>query len=759
MVGALVSSRVVALFIAFLMGLLACFATGLSLYGYYASASDTLNNAAKQADALAKTLSTQFQTAQSLIDSRLPDLESNPAEANAWLEALHQAVAEQQDVSVLSFGLAFEPYAYAPEQRLYAPMYLRAQAESGQGALKQWFGTAEDKFRGLAAVPHVSADDRTTGIANTRYNLVPLHEVVDYTLPYKPEDPSAYDSSWYQLGLSAPQDKGLWQQPYFGEILQSMLSEYSRPFFGVHPVTGQRQKLGMVYIDLSLEDVRETVQNLDLPPGAYGVLLSDEARVVSHPIRGWLGNPLSETLAMRQPTLAQQIIDQVRQGDSFSVAFKDPISGQAFTAVHRSVPNNRWSFGLTLAKESLYNFTQHQRLLLLIGGFALGAMVLAITVAKAIKASDLLGEGWRISNIAVVWTLTLSFLALGLFVQMEETGDYLKLLNPTDLRVLTKGASGQGGDEPIQIPTGISLEEIKFSRHDEITLSGLIWQVVEPTVADDVLGLVFSGSQLDKTRTEKVFEYARKGEKVHGWRFTTTLRHTSNVGRYPFDKSLIRLALAPIDRQANVILIPDFKAYDLMVPNALPGIDPGLRLKYWNVRSSFFAKADVYSFGLGAAGLQKLSLSDNQLNNTLVFNVALSRKWLSPIVAYVLPIFIGSIMIFIVLMIPNDRSSGVVFSTLSYGSTIYFVISIFHVGLRNSEGIDGLTYLESYYIIMHAMVMLVSLNGFLLMLNKGPSWLFYRDNAVPRMLYWPTITFGLLLMTALYFVVPGFLSN
>lgn len=788
MFNAFQSSRKLVLGLALVMGAVACWTLGLSIYGYYSEAAETIGRTERQAERFAQKLSAQFQRAQSLLDTRLPELSANPTTAPSWLSELHEAILTESGISILSFGVAFEPYAFSRDQRLYAPMFLRQTAitdervsaevaegthspgspnnfphfEFAQFRLGQ-FGTVNNPDRGRYDAPaflnpnRPSSQERATPASErgSPYRLVHLHDVVDYTLAHNPADPDSYDSSWYQLGLSAPADRGQWQQPYYGEILKSMLSEYSRPFYGIHPVSGKRQKLGMVYLDLSLADVRDTVQNLALPPGAYGVLLSDEARVVSHPIRSWLGQPLSETMARRQPKLAKDITAKVARGESFRVTFDDPISGQAFTAVHRSIPDNYWSFGLTLSNSNLYRFAQKQRLLLFAAGFALGVMILSLIVARALKKDDLLVKGWRISYAAVVWALVLSCLALGLFVQTEDNRQFTKLLNPTDLRNIAQ--TGEQGAPLLSIPTGILIEDIKFSRHDEITLSGLVWQVADRDLKEGLLGVEFSGSQLDKARTEKVFETVRKGNTVHGWRFTTTQRYRSNVGQYPFDQSLIRLELAPLDRHARVRFIPDFNAYDLMVPTVLPGVDAELRLKYWHLRESYFSKREQGELMLGASGHQGVSLSDHAFNNVLLFNISLGRKWLSPIVAYVLPIFIGSIMIFIVLMIPSDRSSGVVFSTLSYGSTIYFVISIFHVGLRNTEGIDGLTYLESYYIIMHAMVMLVSLNGFLLMLNKGPSWIFYRDNAVPRMLYWPFITFSLLLMTVLYFVLPAFM--
>ncbi|MEJ2670335.1 MAG: hypothetical protein P8077_08880, partial [Gammaproteobacteria bacterium] len=131
------------------------------------------------------------------------------------------------------------------------------------------------------------------------------------------------------------------------------------------------------------------------------------------------------------------------------------------------------------------------------------------------------------------------------------------------------------------------------------------------------------------------------------------------MGRYPFDERLIQLKLIPDTNDYKVILTPAFYDYDLLVPSALPGIHEKLRMKYWNLEESYFSYSNH-----SMDDVSRLTTALNAMK-PLLFNVKITRRSLSPIVAYVLPIFIGSLMIFIVLMIPNDRSSGLVFSTLS----------------------------------------------------------------------------------------------
>lgn len=704
---------------------IACLST--FIFDYYKKADDTISEAHRQSKVLTHELDQMFKLAQSLIDNELATLEARPDQVISWLKKLESAIASEPNLSILTFGVAFEPYAYSKDKRLFAPMFERQSNDPN----------------------------------SRRYQMVALEQLIDYTKPYNPEDENSYNSSWYQAGLmdgtsdTIGKTSGRWHPPYYGEILKTLLSEYSRPFYGIHPISGQREKLGVVYLDLSLKDVRQAVQALEFQAGAYGTLLTNQGYIVSHPIRDWLGQPLLQTFGKKNEATAKTILQNVANGDSFVVEFKDPRSAQTYIALHQIIPTNSWSFAFTLPKSSLYKVSLTHRLLIISAFIALGLAL--IGAIRLLTRTFLIQEstGWKLSYFGFFWCVLLSTLTLWLFYNTNDQERYLRLLNSTDLPLPSDVAGTElTNSELHRLPTGIFLKEIKFVGADEANLSGLIWQRAITGTPEHHLGIDFVNGRINQTELKKIFTKSTPEGIIYGWRFATTVRQNSQISRYPFDKRTVRLQLAPAqslsadDANQNTILVPDFSAYNLMAPSALPGIDPDLSLKYWAITESFFSHDSE-----SKNHFSQLTENDND-SPLLIFNVKLNRKSVSPIVAYVLPIFIGSIMIFIVLMIPNDRSTGLVFSTLGYGGTIYFVISIFHVGLRNSEQIDGLSYLESYYIIMHAMIMLVSLNGFLQMINRGPAWIFNKNNMVPKMLYWPIIGASLFVMTLIYFLLP-----
>ena len=705
-------------FISFVLFLLASTICGID---YFLSAHNTIKDTTEKSKQLVAHIDAMFLLAEQLIDERLEALEANPQQSMEWLKALKSAIKTDGTLAVYTFGIAFEPYAYTSEQRLFAPMYVR-QTQLSEMGLTQ---------------------------LEESYHLVQLDKAVDYTLKYNPQNPSTYDSRWYHQGLAAEglKGRGVWQPPYYGQVIKTTLSEYSRPFYGIHPVSGKREKLGVVYLDLALEDLRNVIKKLDFETSTYGSVITNEGLIVSHPIRSWLAKSLQETIGKHNPSTATRMLAKIKQGLSFKTEFNDGHSGQNYISLYEPISTNHWSFGLTIPKALLYPFTLKHKLYILVALAALGFTFMAMIAVRHQSPQFNNSTGWKLSNLACYWSLLMTITTLSLFYSMDNKQSLDILFNPTALDPLVEKSKI---DHTYLIPTGVLIQDIKFLGTDEVSVSGTVWQNIPNTLPESAIGVSFSDTRPNNLTMEKSFQKKKNNfTTLHGWRFTTQLRHEGHVGRYPFDERLIQLKLVPEKSDQNVILTPAFYDYDLLTPTELPGIDGTLKMKYWHFKESYFSYSNH-----SMDNVSQLAVVMNS-EKPLLFNVKIARNSLSPIVAYVLPIFIGSLMIFIVLMIPHDRSPGLVFSTLSYGGTIYFVISIFHVGLRNAEGIDGLSYLESYYIIMHAMVMLVSLNGFLLMMNKGPKWIHTRDNAIPKMIYWPILGVSMFLISILYFIVPA----
>ncbi|MFN7556425.1 hypothetical protein, partial [Microcystis sp.] len=63
----------------------------------------------------------------------------------------------------------------------------------------------------------------------------------------------------------------------------------------------------------------------------------------------------------------------------------------------------------------------------------------------------------------------------------------------------------------------------------------------------------------------------------------------------------------------------------------------------------------------------------------------------------------------------------------------------------------GIIYFDYFYFILYIMILLVAINAILFASNIKLDWIHYKNNLIPKLLYWPTNLALLLLVTMLVF--------
>lgn len=697
-------------------------------YQHQEHAEQQINEAAIKTATLVHQLESEFLSpAQQLVQQMQAQIrhESDDLEN---LKALVQSKRFQ--LKPASFGIAYLPHAYDETIRLKAPFYRRDAAN--------------------------------------QYTRENIESVYDYSRP--PKTGENYDSRWFTEGI---RNDGGWQEPYFGRIMQGWLAQYSLPIYRANPDTGEQEKVGLVFADFVLDEVRDMVRRITLDSLAYGYLVSPQGIVVSHPDRHLLGQSIAAVYDQQlklqstsdtpqtsgvQPNASQpdsarhnkRIFEQVDAGDNFVEEFYDEATGQTSVVVHRQVPQSGWSFGIVMPKESVYSLASSSKHIIVL---ALAALALAVIGAITLfRFNDLHDDRlpWIISSLFSVFAVVLAIFALNLFWdQSDNPSPKLFSLSET---IAARGAPAETTD---LIPTGILVNSIEFPEPETAAVGGIIWQKFALTdeqrrqnlaPKDTPAGIIWPDAKLGSEEMVLLRDYEADNMQVKAWRFRIEVPLDRNITKFPFDMSEIQLRMRSMP-DTKAVLVPDFEAYNLLIPELKPGVDQAIDLIYWDILASFFSVDS--SRDMKYSGTQ---ITDLNKDSEIVFRVQMARQSHVILVSYFLPIFIGSIMMFVVLMIPSDKSLSAVFSILGYGGTIFFVISIFHVNLRNSEGIDSFTYLESYYIMQHILVMVISLNGFFLMRGASPRWIHYRNNLLPKVLYWPSLSLFFACSTAAYFL-------
>jgi hypothetical protein len=194
------------------------------------------------------------------------------------------------------------------------------------------------------------------------------------------------------------------------------------------------------------------------------------------------------------------------------------------------------------------------------------------------------------------------------------------------------------------------------------------------------------------------------------------------------------------DFDKHVILIPDLDSYRLINPTALPGLVEDLILPGWTVEGTYFDyKVKIYNTDFGIS-----DFTSREDFPELHYNITLKRNILTPFISNFIPIIVVAIMLFQVMVSATKietRNTNIgfnAFGVLESAGAFFFVIMLAHIELRGSLNSEEITYIEYFYFIVYMMLLMVSINSMLFTRTNDFQFLEYRDNLIPKLMYWPT---------------------
>jgi hypothetical protein len=309
--------------------------------------------------------------------------------------------------------------------------------------------------------------------------------------------------------------------------------------------------------------------------------------------------------------------------------------------------------------------------------------------------------------------------------------------------------------KPIRVPTGIQITAVSFPDPTSATVNGLVWQRYPAILpADSARGFWLPQLNSDQFFLQEVQRATQGQEETVVWSFGAVLKQNFDPAWFPFDGRRISIRIMPAELNRNVVLVPDLHSYKLLNPLSLPGVSKDVRISNWTLRSSYFS----YQTTPLDATLGLPSLAERTNTPILSFNVETQRVFIGPFVAYLLPGIVGAAITFAFLM--SDREVGDsqdLVAALSYAAALFFVIVLGvivlgHTALRESIAAVRITYLEYLYVLLYALLLLVVVDAFLVVRRPGAVLIQYRNNLIPKVLYWPAAAVVLLLATLGTFV-------
>lgn len=319
---------------------------------------------------------------------------------------------------------------------------------------------------------------------------------------------------------------------------------------------------------------------------------------------------------------------------------------------------------------------------------------------------------------------------------------------------------GENEQVPVTIPTGIFIQSTEFSSANDVTVTGFIWQKykhdlppwLQRDAEDTDPGFILPEAE----QVEIEFRYRRPIADgwVYGWYFSAVLRQEFDYTKYPFDQENAWVRIWHSDIGRGVILIPDFMSYDTLVPEAKPGLEiQDFVLEGWTVAATYFSfRHNNYMTNFGIDSFER-----QRTIPELYFNIAMKRQFLNAFIMNFITITVVAFLLFSVLYtirtdkVKTDLLGFNVSAVLGFCAALFFVVILAHTSLRETLSAQSLVYLEYYFFVMYAAFLGVSVNAIVTASDIRHPLLRFGDNLAARLLYWPLLSFSLLVVTLVIF--------
>jgi len=648
-------------------------------------------------------LSNVSKTARAFADSL-----SHRHFTKAELEARLQEVAATQPY-ILGVTAAYLPYEYDPKQRLYAPFYSKKE-------------------------------DR----------ILQTGDLYDYT------DRTRWN---YSAWVFNPIEKDIfWAEPGYGPAAKAVVTEYGIPFYDPK---NPAKKIGVVDITFSLQGFNKLLNTLKLGKTGYAILVSNEGHVLSHPREDYLFalKSMNEVSEETDDANYKQAVKKLQNKETGYVEYLNPLLNRASIVFYRPIPSTKWAIAINIIKDEIepdFEFSYKREIIL-------SLLILVAIISGSILFFKLYKEErlWIIAaEITILLIIEIGFIWVK--HQQQPLFDYASNeIVISDINAINTFINQTNGeteklheDEPIYIPTGLYVRNIEFKDGRLIGLNGTIWQKLDTILHKNIEpGVAFPDLSTDAEafNMEVAYDRIEDNHRIIGWNFRLNILNKVDYKLYPFDRKDLKINLRHHTVGKNIFLVPDADAYESLIPSTDPGINKAVPLVGWDFLGSYFSYE--YKNLNTNFGLQHYQRQRNLPE--LSFNIILSRKIIGALIAHILPLLIIQLMLFGVIIIFSKTEVEIsgynTFGVINSCAAFFFVIVISHIDLRNTLEIEMVTYLEYIYFIVYIYVLLVTVNALLFSSAKDYMFVDYKNNYIPKLVFWPMFMFACIVITIVLF--------
>lgn len=657
------------------------------------------------ANAINKKLTRLVFTAEELAEN----LQHSALDKHAIETELKKS--ELNHTNFYALGAAFDLYKISPQLRLFAPFI--------------YLNDASNKIDGLDH--HY---DYTNGNTSSDVN----------------------DQHWFALGSAGQRG---WLPPSFDMAHKQHVLKYVTP---IRSSKNEDAVEGVVFLDIELEWIRQQVENHNVGENAYAVIVNELDQVIYHGLKSSqkVVNGLNESVSP----------DYLANFNTGQLGRNKLTGRPAWLHLH-PVGTTGWKVLTVInidSRNEQLSAGEHKAQLIKktdVIAWIAHAVVLSLTLylwVAVIRQQFSARNLWRHAFIvSLIFTLGIVSVWVCEYLTPSPIRDNSLLLS-------NRAAVGQFQDDYtiksikeyktplIYIPTGIFIQSIEFLNATNVTLTGYLWQRYPREYEETITHGIIFPEAVQSTLTEN-YEYEDDHEIVKSWYFEATLRESFDYSKYPFDRQLLWARLWHKDFSDNVILVPDFKSYDSLHPNMLPGIEQDFVLSGWSLMRTFFdIRINTYNANFGNA-----NFSNRDQMPELYFNVELSRNILNPFIAHLFPLAVVLLMLYALVLTISRKESSLKFfgfdvsNVIASSSALFFVLLIMHVQLRGELSTNSIVYMEYFYLISYITILMITINSILFSWDPPVKLVGYRDNLMPKLIYWPTLLAWFFVLTVFLF--------
>jgi hypothetical protein len=311
------------------------------------------------------------------------------------------------------------------------------------------------------------------------------------------------------------------------------------------------------------------------------------------------------------------------------------------------------------------------------------------------------------------------------------------------------------------VPTGVFIQSLEFKDENDVNLTGYVWQRYDKMESEEPPGIVFpeivnSAGGIIPGNENEAYRKIMGNKEVVGWYFEVTLRQSFDYKKFPLDHKTVWIRMWPEDFLHRILLFPDYRAYLSTDLNDVFGIDEDIVLGNWRIEETFFDyHLPDYDTNFGIIN----SEHNPKLFPELYFNIVLKRKFLNEFIIYLIPLLTVAALLFLILLATTtekekaDRFDFNILGVIGINSALFFVVIIAHIQLRREFSGSGLVYLEYFYLVMYVVILLVTLDAYLISAGWQVRLLHYKDHLIPKLLYWPLLFGASAIITWIAFTV------